>query len=94
MPRSQQSMESRILEWFGTAPLAVAVLVLGLVKTSVGKRVHKGPKPAVKAKVKVKVAPAVAPATPKAPLKPKVKRRKVASPTMDDGILDDLVLDN
>lgn len=80
MPRSQQSMESRILEWFKHAPLAVAVLVLGLAKDAVKGRQPKSATPA-KPMARKKVATA-APAkvaahpTPNAKAAARVQKRK------------------
>jgi hypothetical protein len=82
MPRIPDSPESRILRWFRTAPLPVAVLVLGVVKDMVHER--QVPRPAHRRAVNeprfvtppAPPAPAVAPPVAKAKA-PTPKKRRV-----------------
>ena len=48
MPRSAQSKEHTILEWFGTAPIQVATVILGLAQAAVKARTPVPVKPATR----------------------------------------------
>lgn len=86
MPRVQQTKESQILSWFKTAPLAVAVLILGLVKDTVharqaiGKRLQ--PKPAAPKPAPVAATPVHAKPAAKAKA---AKKRKRVRPSRSKG---------
>lgn len=75
MPRAQESKETQILNWFKTAPLTVAVLILGLVKDGMRERVakHEAAKKAQEA-ARNQPVPAATPARQSAP-KPVAKKK-------------------
>jgi len=77
MPRATQSKESQILDWFKHAPLAVAVLILGMAKDLVRERQPKA-RPTVKELEKILAPPATAraKATP-VHVKPAKRRKRV-----------------
>lgn len=79
MPRAVQSKESQILDFFRTAPLVVAVLVLNLAREAVKAR------GATKTPAKPKVAPAPAAVVPAktAKAKKRVRQRQAASTAND-----------
>lgn len=80
MPRATQSKEAQILDYFKHAPLAVAVLVVGLVRDIIRARQPKVAPAKVAPKKVAAVAPKVAAskaATPaKTPVKPAAKPQK------------------
>ncbi len=97
MPRSTESQEGKILKWFRTAPLGMAVLLLGLVKGTVqdrqthGERIVASRKKGARKQTRAvktyaeAVAPKLTLPTPKAK---KSHKKKPAKPAADTATVD------
>ena len=80
MPRSTQTLESKILQYFQTAPLAGVTLLFGLVKEAISVRSPRKPRRKVVVEPPVVEPPAkvAKPRRRRGPNKPKVKAQPVA----------------